>query len=133
MSAAICVLSAMLHSLGNASAADLGVLPGAGEKTQAGSYDAGEVKLYEFEVPIGVLAMEVRLEDRVGNPEMNLRSDTNFPYGASYAPIRYFSHQATILTRLKTRLRITSSFADMAAWAVGLEERLTRFQSHSWL
>lgn len=77
--------SAVLHSLGNAPVFDLGTLPGAGEKTKADSYESGEVKLYEFDVPIGVLAMQVRLDDRIGNPEINLRiEDTNFPYGASY-------------------------------------------------
>jgi hypothetical protein len=75
---------AVLHSLGNAVIQDLGVLPGAGEINQPDSYVSGAINLYQFEVPIGVLALEVRLEDRVGNPEMNLRLDGNFPNGTSY-------------------------------------------------
>jgi len=85
----------VLHSLGNAAVFDIGLLPGAGEKTQADTYESGEVKLYEFEVPLGALAMEVRLEDRIGNPEMNLRSDTNFPSGASYGSYSGYSPNHT--------------------------------------
>jgi len=77
--------SAILRSLGNTPVTDLGTLPGAGEINQPDSYASGEVKLYEFDVPLGVLAMEVRLDGVTGNPEMNLRANsTNFPYGASY-------------------------------------------------
>ena len=34
----------------------------------------GELKLYQFEVPAGIASIEVRLEDRVGNPAMHLNS-----------------------------------------------------------
>ena len=61
-------VSYRLKHLGEAPVGDLGTLPVAGEAAMAGAYDSGEVKLHRFTVPEGTLALEVRLEDRTGNP-----------------------------------------------------------------
>ncbi len=63
-----------LQSLGVAPVHDLGLLPVAGETTLADGYEGGEVKLYRFTVPEEVLAVEVRLEDRVGAPRLALNA-----------------------------------------------------------
>jgi len=70
--------SAVLHSLGNASVTDLGTLPLDGEVSDTNSYAAGVSGLYQFTVPDGVAGLEVRLEDRTGNPVMNLLEGTLF-------------------------------------------------------
>jgi len=46
----------------------------------------GAQKVYRFQVPEGFMSMEVRLEQRAGNPEMALRSDT---IGAGRIPRPY--------------------------------------------
>ncbi|QBG47147.1 hypothetical protein EGM51_06950 [Verrucomicrobia bacterium S94] len=86
---------AVLHSLGEVVIQDLGTVPVAGELSDTQSYAAGEVNLMEFTVPAGVLALEVRLEDRVGSPEMNLRTDGNMPNGASYGQYSGYTYNHT--------------------------------------
>ncbi len=93
--------SAVLRSLGEASITDLGTLPLAGQLTRADSYEAGEIDLFEFDVPAGVLALEVRLEDEVGDPQLYLRTDALFPRGPGYGI--YSGHTADFSnTRLIT-------------------------------
>ncbi len=80
-------ISFELLSQGEVEIVDLGVLPSAGEVVQAGAYDEGMQSYYHFEVPEGLLGLELRLEDRVGDPRMNLRAGvwpTSVPnaYGA---------------------------------------------------
>ncbi|MCC5808421.1 MAG: hypothetical protein JJU00_18985 [Opitutales bacterium] len=62
-----------LESLGVSPVGDLGTLPAAGTLSEAASYEAGEVRLHRFTLPEGILAVEVRLENRVGNPRMGMR------------------------------------------------------------
>ena len=58
---------------------------GASILTRADSLRGGEIKLYQFSVPPGVLSLELRLENRVGNPRMTLRADDRLPSSsASY-------------------------------------------------
>jgi hypothetical protein len=45
---------------------------------------SGELKFYQFNVPDGIASIEVRLEDRAGNPQMNLVSGTAL-VGAMFA------------------------------------------------
>ncbi|RKX42273.1 MAG: hypothetical protein DRP64_10115, partial [Verrucomicrobia bacterium] len=90
--------SATLYSHGEASFTDLGSLLNPGIKEEPGSYGKGEIQRYQFTVPAGVLAMEIRLDDRVGSPEMNLRLDTNFPNGTSYGSYSGHSYQFTDTT-----------------------------------
>ncbi|MCK5803206.1 MAG: PPC domain-containing protein, partial [Lentisphaeria bacterium] len=90
--------SATLRSHGTASYTNIGTLVNPGETTQAGSYGKGEIRRYQFTVPPGVLAMEIRLDDRVGSPEMNLRLDTHFPNGTSYGSYSGHSYQFTDTT-----------------------------------
>jgi hypothetical protein len=67
-----------IASLGALPVSDLGVLTPA-DITQAGALEGGEIAAYQFSVPPGTLSMEVRLENRVGNPEMVLRPGTRLP------------------------------------------------------
>ena len=69
----------VLHSLGNAPVTDLGTLPLAGSVEQADGFEGGENKLYTFTVPTGVLALEMRLLNRVGSPKMAVRNDAPWP------------------------------------------------------
>ncbi|MCK4564370.1 MAG: hypothetical protein KAU94_06830, partial [Verrucomicrobia bacterium] len=90
--------SATLYSHGEASFTDLETLPNPGIKEEPGSYGKGEIQRYQFTVPPGVLAMEIRLDGRVGSPEMNLRLDTNFPNGTSYGSYSGHGYQYTDTT-----------------------------------
>ncbi|MCX6879064.1 MAG: putative Ig domain-containing protein [Verrucomicrobia bacterium] len=76
--------SAVLRSMGNAPVTNLGTLPLAGPLELADGYAGGENKLYNFAVPAGVLALEVRLLNRVGAPTMALCAGTKFPYLGAY-------------------------------------------------
>ena len=67
-----------LTSVGPLPVASMGTV-GAVDLTTAGALAAGEVAAHQFNVPPGTLAMEVRLENRVGNPQMALRWGTNLP------------------------------------------------------
>lgn len=71
-----------LTSFGTAPTNQLGTLDISGSTllAQADSLRGGEMKFYQFTVPPGALAMEVRLEDKVGNPRMTLRPDRQLPY-----------------------------------------------------
>jgi hypothetical protein len=63
----------------------LGALTGP-DLTSPGSLEGGELAAYQFDVPVGTLAMEVRLDDRTGNPALALVA-TNLlpqPNSASY-------------------------------------------------
>ncbi len=57
------------------------VLPGR-DLVQPDNYDAGEVLGYEFEIPAGTRAVEIRLEDRVGNPVFELGRGAGFLSGS---------------------------------------------------
>ncbi len=66
----------VLTSYGAAPTNQLGNLTAAGPDISAsGSLLGGEIKFYQFTVSPGVLAMEVRLDNRVANPTMTLRPD----------------------------------------------------------
>ena len=72
--------SVTLHSLGEAPITEFGdALALAGVINSAEVYEAGEVDLFTFDVPAGLQALEVRLEDQVGNPYMWLRTDAHNP------------------------------------------------------
>ncbi|MCX6879063.1 MAG: hypothetical protein NTW21_35430, partial [Verrucomicrobia bacterium] len=75
---------AVLRSMGNAPVTNLGTLPLAGPLELADGYAGGENKLYNFVVPAGVLALEVRLLNRVGAPTMALCAGTKFLYLPAY-------------------------------------------------
>ncbi|HWW00330.1 MAG TPA: hypothetical protein VNZ64_11585 [Candidatus Acidoferrum sp.] len=63
--------------------------------TQAG----GEMKFCQFNVPAGIASIEVRLENRAGNPIMELNSGTNlvgtWPYNLWYDPDPYGNFAGT--------------------------------------
>ena len=73
-----------LISHGEADVQDLGLLPVAGDTLESGSYGSGQQNYYQFEVPESVLALELRLEDREGNPRMNLIEDVLPPATANW-------------------------------------------------
>jgi hypothetical protein len=70
---------ATLQSVGTLPVLDLGTL-GGGDIVQPDTFASADVKAYRFTLPAGLLAVEVRLENRVGNPQMSLRPGTNLPY-----------------------------------------------------
>ncbi|MDF7800674.1 BACON domain-containing protein [Pontiellaceae bacterium B1224] len=90
--------AAILHSWGEADVIDIGILNSPGTTTQTGSYGKGEIRRYSFTVPAGVQNMQIRLDDRVGSPEMSLRLDTNFPYGANYGVYSGYVYDDTDLS-----------------------------------
>lgn len=67
-----------IESLGALPVTDLGVLTPV-DIVQPGSLEGGEIAAYQFTVPPGTLSMEVRLQDRVGNPLMALRPGDKVP------------------------------------------------------
>lgn len=85
--------SAVLHSRGTAVFTDLGTLSNPDTLSHPDSYSKGRIKRYQFTVPAGVQSMQIRLDDRVGSPEMNLRLDTSFPNGANYGVYSGHSYQ----------------------------------------
>ncbi len=74
------VTTYVLESLGAAPAAAVGggtALPvGAAAITQPVAVAGGEVKLFQFTVPAGLPAIEVRLQNRTGNPSVTVRAGT---------------------------------------------------------
>ncbi len=67
-----------IRSVGIAPVVQLGTVSST-ELVRAGSLEGGETQIYEFTVPAGVQSMELRLEDRTGNPVMTLRPGPNVP------------------------------------------------------
>jgi hypothetical protein len=59
--------SYVLESLGALPVVQMGTV-GTNDLVQARTLEAGETAAYQFEVPVNTAAIEVRLEDRVGNP-----------------------------------------------------------------
>ncbi len=69
-------VSYVLNSFGVQLTNQLGNLTPAGpDLSLSDALQGGEVKHYQFTVSPGVLAMEVRLDNRVANPRMTLRAD----------------------------------------------------------
>ncbi|MDZ8117486.1 BACON domain-containing protein [Pontiella agarivorans] len=85
--------SAILHSHGTAPVTDLGILLNPNTLSHPDTYDKGRINRYQFTVPASVQSMQIRLDDAVGSPEMNLRLDTSFPNGASYGVYSGFGAQ----------------------------------------
>ena len=70
--------SYFLQSLGSFAADDLGVVPFNGVN-RTNSVEGGEFRAYRFSVPAGLQALEVRLNNRVGNPYLALRRGLSLP------------------------------------------------------
>jgi uncharacterized repeat protein (TIGR02543 family) len=70
-----------LKSFGTLAMTNLGTVDssGATDLTQNDAIEGTESRVYQFAVPPGTLSLEVRLENRVGNPIMSLRSDSRIP------------------------------------------------------
>jgi hypothetical protein len=77
----------ILESLGVAPFTDLGPVPavGAGIISQHVTIEGGETKLFQFAVSNAADSLELRLENRTGNPTLALVAGTNFPYAGDYA------------------------------------------------
>ena len=77
-----------LSSLGAAPTNQLGSLDKTGltDLITNDFLQGGESKFYQFSVPVGTLAMEVRLENPTAYPRMSLRADPQLPtpYGSAY-------------------------------------------------
>lgn len=72
------VASVTLRSHGELAAQDLGALGGAAVVT-AGSYVAGQQRAYQIDLPAGLLAVTIQLEDRVGNPFVGVARGSRLP------------------------------------------------------
>jgi len=76
-----------LQSLGEIPVLELGTVTASGI-SQTASLAPEEVVAFRFQLPPGVLSLEARLTNRVGNPVMVLRPGTSFPDpGASSASV----------------------------------------------
>ncbi|WP_367873923.1 hypothetical protein [Luteolibacter sp. Populi] len=71
--------SATLTNLGPLAIQDLGTASAAGIMQQV-SLSGAQVKAYQFTVPAGTSSLEVRLDNRIGNPMMALISGARIPY-----------------------------------------------------
>ncbi len=71
--------SYLLQSIGPVPVDNLGAVSAAGVH-RTNSVEGGEFKIYRFSIPDGLPALEVRLDNRVGNPDMALRRDLIVPY-----------------------------------------------------
>src|SRR5881394_2616870 len=69
---------ATLQTVGALPVLDLGALGGS-DIVQPDTFASADVKANRFTLPAGLLAVEVRLENRVGNPRMSLRAATSLP------------------------------------------------------
>lgn len=81
-----------LTSVGEMPIADKSVTPlvvGAPVGWSGETLDYGARKVYRFNVPAGLTSMEVRLNNRVGNPTMTLRQDAP---GLGRIPVHYDSY-----------------------------------------
>ncbi len=96
----------VLHSLGNAPVTGLGTLPLAGSVERADSYAGGDNNLYTFTVPANVLALELRLLDRVGDPKMAMLTNGVFPILKATSSEAYgmYAAKAPIYTNWATAL-----------------------------
>ncbi|MCW1912394.1 hypothetical protein OJ996_02345 [Luteolibacter sp. GHJ8] len=70
--------SATLTSRGPLAIQDLGAASTSGI-TQQISLSGAQVKAYQFTVPVGTAALEVRLDNRAGNPQLAMISGTKIP------------------------------------------------------
>ncbi len=69
-----------LTSVGAAPVTDLGVVPTSGEIRRTGeAQTAGEATVYQFTVPEGLLALDVRLENEVSDMVLSLNAEDRIP------------------------------------------------------
>ncbi|QJE95286.1 InlB B-repeat-containing protein [Luteolibacter luteus] len=76
--------SAILTNLGPLAVQDLGAASASGI-IQPVSLAGAQVKAYQFTIPSGTASLEVRLDNRVGNPQLTLISGTRVPQPDSSA------------------------------------------------
>lgn len=77
------VTSYSLQSLGSLAVPNLGTAGGA-DLAVTNSLEGGEMKIYRFAIPPGTLGVEVRLDNRTGNPYATMRPDSLLPYETEY-------------------------------------------------
>ena len=84
--------SGVLTSLGAFSTTDLGPASAAGIN-QPVSLVGAQVQSYQFTIPVGTASLEVRLDNRVGNPVMSLISGSRIPQpGITSANYSYYGY-----------------------------------------
>lgn len=77
--------SFVFESQGVVAPEDLGLLTSE-DIFQPGSVEGGESRVYQFQVPVGMIGFRVKLEDRVGNPTLVLRQGEKLPDPGAPAP-----------------------------------------------
>src|SRR5207248_19626 len=72
-----------LTSYGTLSISNIGTVDNTGltDIVVTNGSEAGQLRAFQFLVPAGTLALELFLENRVGNPLMTLRTDNQLPGG----------------------------------------------------
>ena len=91
----------VLNSYGLSTVTNLGTVDTV-DLLSSNTLQGGESALYQFTVPTGIPAVEVRLDNRAGNPYMTLAPTTNFPraydnYGSD-GGISYSWSSPTLIT-----------------------------------
>jgi hypothetical protein len=71
--------SATLTSVGSLPVSDIGILSSGNNITSSSNLPAGHLQFYQFTVSPGVLSLQLRLNNRVGNPKMTLRRGSLVP------------------------------------------------------
>jgi hypothetical protein len=73
-----------LTSYGPLAVSNIGILDYSGttDLLVTNTNEAGQLSAFQFFVPAGTLALQVSLENRVGNPTMTLRADSQLPGGS---------------------------------------------------
>ncbi|MCC5834748.1 MAG: PQQ-binding-like beta-propeller repeat protein [Opitutales bacterium] len=94
----------------------LGVLDVEDPIVETGSYEPGEVRYYQFDLPEGVESLQVRLEDTDGDPLMTLR-EGEFPSRMYSSYYGHFSGYSTAFERRDSSL-ITIADPDAGTYNV---------------
>lgn len=89
-----------LYSYASLVYSNLGTI-GPVEAARTNSLESGEIKVYQFNVPAALSALEVRLTDKIGNPYMRLVQNSNAPsgqysYGYDYGENPSWYHNSII-------------------------------------
>ncbi|HMJ88576.1 MAG TPA: hypothetical protein VK530_02110, partial [Candidatus Acidoferrum sp.] len=67
-----------VSSIGSLAVTNLGIAGGA-DLVRTNSLEGAEIKIYQFSIPPAVSAVEVRLDNRAGNPTMTMRTGLRAP------------------------------------------------------
>ena len=89
-----------LYSYGSLVYSNMGNLSST-EVARTNTLESGEIKVYQFNAPAALAALEIRLTDKIGNPYMRLVQSSNAPagqygYGYDYGENPTWNHNGII-------------------------------------